>query len=237
MLNADSPAARHLDALSAESQPLARPTFERLLRAQGERARRQLAAAAERCGASHSFRVVRGAVGEELRQAAVESDLVAVGRAGWRRLSQRGLGSTPRALVDRPGGLLLVLPARARAPRSIGLLYDGGAAAPRALALALELARANALPLRVVVPLDLADLAAAEAEVGAALEAARLPARLERQPSADLASALAPVEERAASLVVLPRADSAEATLDLLEQLLVPVLIVGGSGADTETAR
>lgn len=102
-----------------------------------------------------SFRVLRGAVAEELLGAAQSAALMSLGRAG--RSRRRGLGSITQTLVEQAELPLLISDEGQGLQYPLTVLYTGSGAARRALALALRLA--GGLPGRVRVVLS----AAAEA--------------------------------------------------------------------------
>lgn len=136
---AELPFAREVRTLSAVTQRVSRQRIEAELRAQAARARRALVAAARQAQVPATFRVVRGHVPLEVLAAALEADLLTLGRVS-RPLSRRvHLGSTARMVVARaPRSVLLMQYTPARA-QSIMVTYDGSALARRALATAASL--------------------------------------------------------------------------------------------------
>lgn len=223
---AELPLARRLDPLSAAPLPLERPALERTLRAQAERARRRLAAVASRAGAAWSFRVARGAVESEILAAADPGDVVAVGRVGWGRAHGAGVGRTVRALLGSCPEALLVLPPKPVPISAVAVLLEGGEGAA-ALRLAADLAAARRWPLRVLLPLDIPDLAAMEEEVGRELRDRGIAVELHRLARGGLGSELAR-GERSRALLVVARAGAGEPRdlAALLEGLDTPVLLV-----------
>lgn len=116
--------------------------MERQLRAQAERARRALEAAAERVHIHWSFRVVRGQVVAEVLAASPEADLLVLRQqVGGRLPPTGGAQRIPRA-------------------RPVAALFDGSEGALRALTTAIHIARAEGRDLAVL-------LAAPDAEGGA----------------------------------------------------------------------
>jgi len=114
-------------------------TIERKLRARAALLRRELEDLATEHKVPSSFRVLRGPIDRELLTAAVEADLLALGRMGHSLAHRPRLGSTAQMAVARaPSAVLLVKADVENGP--IIVLYDGSAAGRRALALAAELA-------------------------------------------------------------------------------------------------
>lgn len=113
--------------------------IERQLQAQAGRARQTLAATAERAQVQWSFQVTRGQIASELLAAAVDADLVILGKTGWS--GQRHLGSTARRVVSQVRGPALILQQGARLGFPMLVLYDGSRAAHKALVAAVQLAR------------------------------------------------------------------------------------------------
>lgn len=219
------PVASQIDALSAERRSLELGPLERGLRAQAERARRGLAAAARRTGAAWTFAVRRGGVDEQILGGLDPQDLLAVGRVGWR--GGRALGATARTMLARgPAGVLL-LPGAPAPIGAVAVLFDGGEPALAALALAARLASALARPLRLLVPLELPDPAEVERRAGDALAGLEVAVETRRVPRDGLGPALA-VAGRRCALLVLPAdaADAAAAALRLVEALDTPVLVL-----------
>ena len=222
---AGHPWAAQIDALSAERRTLDRDRLELDLRAQAERARRRLEAAARRRGATWNFAVRRGGVDEEILGGLEPGDLVAMGRVGWG--GGRALGGTARALLARgPGGVLL-LP---RSPAPIGAiaaLCDGGAAALAALEVAAQLAASLAQPLRLLIPLELADPAAVERVAGEVLAGIPIAVEIRRVAHDGLPDAIS-LPSRGSVLLVLPAGFAAdeERAVRLVEALETPILVL-----------
>jgi nucleotide-binding universal stress UspA family protein len=133
---AELPAARVLGSFSGRPLPLERCRLERELRAEAVRAREALAAVAERGMLRWSFRVARGTVAPEILLAASEAGLVVVGKAGR---SMGRLGSTARAVAASARGPAAIVGSESPRGGDVVVLYDGSAAAERALALAARL--------------------------------------------------------------------------------------------------
>ena len=114
-------------------------TIERNLRARAAILRRELEDLATEHKVPSTFRVLRGPIDRELLTAAVETDLLAMGRLGHSLAHRARLGSTAQTAVERAASAVLLVKADVENGPII-VLYDGSAAGQRALALAAELA-------------------------------------------------------------------------------------------------
>jgi nucleotide-binding universal stress UspA family protein len=120
---------------------LDRTRMERQLRAQAERARRALAAACEREQIQWSFRVARGDVAAEVLEAALEADLLSLGKASRPIIQRERTGSTARAVATQAPRSVLLLSRDADIRPPVVALYDGSPIAQQALLMAAHLAR------------------------------------------------------------------------------------------------
>jgi len=114
-------------------------TIERKLRARAAILRRELEELAREHKVPSTFRVLRGPIDRELMAAAVETDLLALGRLGHSLAHRARLGSTAQTAVSRAASAVLLVKADVE-DGPIIVLYDGSAAGQRALALAAQLA-------------------------------------------------------------------------------------------------
>jgi len=140
------PFAREAGVAFAPARRMASADMERALRAQAARAQRALEQAAARVSVRCTFRVERGPVAATLLAAAAAADLVAVGLSA--RPAARG-GRTARVLAAEAPRHTLVLPHGETLRAPVIVIYDGTAAATRALTLAATLAQAEQWPLIV----------------------------------------------------------------------------------------
>lgn len=145
------PFAREVSFLPVSERPLDSPSMERALRLQAERVRQALADVAWRRQLRWSFRVVRGQVAAELLTAALEVDLLALGRASWTSTRRVQLGATAREVVAQAPRPVLLLQHGHAICQPMQLVYDGSAAARRALATASRLASATGGDLTVML--------------------------------------------------------------------------------------
>lgn len=136
---AELPFAREIRYGETQSRAVERDELERSLRARATILRHALETLAAEHQIRSTFRVVRGAVDSELITAALETDLLALGRLGHSIARRVRLGSAARAAVARAASaVLLVKPGVEGGP--ILVLYDGSPASVRALRIAAGVA-------------------------------------------------------------------------------------------------
>lgn len=212
------------------SRPLDSGRMEQELKLQAAQARRALVAAAERREVSWSFRVVRGQVTPEVLAAALEADLLTLGRAS-RSLTRRvRLGSTARAALYETRGSVLLVQQGLGDHHPVVVTYDGSALADQALQVAADMARANGGSLLVL--LIAGEAAVAERlgeEVAGRLRPMNVKVEYRRLPRADAARVTEAVRlERGGALVLGGESTlwPAEVVQVLLDELDCPVLLV-----------
>jgi nucleotide-binding universal stress UspA family protein len=128
-----------------------RDSMERDLQLQASQARRVLARAATRAELRWSFQVVRGEVKSEILKAALEADLLTLGRVSRSHLSRPALGSTARAVIESgPGFVILGGPSKA-VDQPMMVTFDGSRAGSLALVAAAKLAAMGETDLVVVL--------------------------------------------------------------------------------------
>lgn len=115
------------------------------LRALAAQAERELSEIAAKRHVRWSFRIARGSVAAELLAASLqaEADMLALGRFGRSLVPQTLLGSTARVAVKQAKGPVLLMRAGVDLEQPLLLIYDGTAAARRALVLASLLVGKN----------------------------------------------------------------------------------------------
>ncbi|OGI46628.1 MAG: hypothetical protein A2151_00720 [Candidatus Muproteobacteria bacterium RBG_16_65_34] len=135
------PFAQEVSAILAGARRLVAGDMERALRAQASRAQRALAEQAGRRQVRWSFRVMRGQVAAQMLEAALETDLLALGLAAVEVARRAPLGATVREVVRGATRPVLLLPPGAGPRPPVLVDYAGGARAARALDLARYLAQ------------------------------------------------------------------------------------------------
>jgi nucleotide-binding universal stress UspA family protein len=128
---ADLSFAKQVGFHSASAREFSRNQIEQELRAQANRAKRALAIASQKVRVRSTFKVVRGVIANELLQAAVDADLVIVGKASWTR--RRSLGSTTRTIIAQSRCQTLIIQQGTRLGMVVGLIYDGTDVSRKAL--------------------------------------------------------------------------------------------------------
>jgi len=210
-----APAARRLDPVG----------MELALRAQAERVRQRLEAAARQASVPWSFQVARGQVAAELLTRTHEVDVLILGRgaAGGR------LGSVARTVIVQAACSVLLHGGR-RVERPVVAVYDGSPLAARVLDLAMRLSRQDGHNLTVLlVPGEGVPAAVLREQVEGQLDAAGPETRVATLTRGDAGELVRAVRAQAGKLLVLPAsapalADTAQG--NLLEQLDCPVLLV-----------
>jgi nucleotide-binding universal stress UspA family protein len=139
---AQMPFAREVEYPSGSGRQIDPASMERMMKARASEARRSLEEAAQKAHVSCSFRVVRGGIVTELLAAALEADLLVLGRTSG-ELIRRRLGSTARGVMARAGKSLLVVQPDAVPGAPVVVVYGEDEAADRALTAAAHLAQAG----------------------------------------------------------------------------------------------
>ena len=145
------PFAREVRWTTASRQTLDEAEMERELQLRASQARRALIYAAEQAEAEWSFRVVRGMVSKEVIEAALDADLLSLGRASRTRASRVPLGSTAKAAAGKVEGAVLLARMGADLEQPIIVTYDGSPPAARALAAAARMSQTNGSNLIVLI--------------------------------------------------------------------------------------
>ena len=213
---AELPFAREVRFGLPAARPVQGEELLRGLRARAAVLRRELAELAEQNKVSSTFRVVRGAVAGELIAAALEADVLALGRMGHSLSRRARLGSTARAAIARAASaVLLVQPEADVGP--VLVLYDGSPGGGRALALAAEIGGEGG-ELRVLVWGPDESSAFARRQLAAhLLEARGCRAQYQHLAGGDPRRVLAWVNKQHGSLLIVP---AAEWPADVLATLL-----------------
>lgn len=151
------PFAKELRWPSSARRRLDEVRMQRELQLMASQARRALAKAAEEAEAEWTFRVVRGTVSEEVLNAAVEADLLSLGRAS-RPLTRRvRLGSTAQAVAVHASRSVLLARKGADLELPIAVTYDGSEVASRVIDAAVRMSHIHDNNLIVLVMAEQAD--------------------------------------------------------------------------------
>lgn len=145
------PFAKELRWPSSSRRLLDEGRMERELHLIATQARRALVTAAEKAEAEWTFRVVRGTVSEEVLNAALEADLLSLGRAS-RPLTRRvRLGSTAQAVALQAPHSVLLARKGADPEQPIVVTYDGSEAGARVIDAAVRMSQLNDSNLIILV--------------------------------------------------------------------------------------
>ena len=137
---AELPFCHEIRTYSSEAEHVDSAQFERSLKIQARAAEKSLQHIAGDFMVKHSFRVYRGVVPAEVIAAAVEADLLVLGRSGRSPTCRKGLGSTARkALADGKKPVLLIRPGFSANEWPVLVLFDGSEGSKHALEAALIL--------------------------------------------------------------------------------------------------
>ncbi|MBE9506531.1 MAG: universal stress protein [Chloroflexi bacterium] len=140
---AGAPAAREVSYPFVTAAKLDPARMERQLRAQATQARLALEAASERRQIRCSFRVVRGEVTAAVLAAALEVDLLSLGRVSRPLIRRKRLGSTALAAAVQGSCCVLLLQRGVGIKPPVVITYDSSPTARKALMIATHLAQKN----------------------------------------------------------------------------------------------
>lgn len=224
------PFAREMRAPSARHKSIDSDEMEHELRLQASQARRALESVAVRFGVSWSFHTVRGQVTATLLAAALEADMLAMGRVSRPFSSRSRLGSTARAAMTKMDRSLLLMPHGSNLSYPILVTYDGSAAAGKALEAAARMARVGGNHLTVLLLSDtLEEVESLRREVTEQLQERGPDAQLDWMPQATV-DKLVEITQSVQDCVVVLGGDNpllrADAIQELLDATDCPVMLV-----------
>ena len=224
------PFAHEVRSPSAVRQPMSSDKMEQEMRLQASQARRALREAAERVQAKWRFQTVRGQVTASVLTAALEADLLAMGRVSRPLSSQSHLGSTARAVSVQTKGSVLLMQQGSDLSYPVLVTYDGTPAARQALATAALMAKASGDNLTVLLLGDSAEaVSPLREEVSDWLEKQNLPVRTLWLPQASVENLAALIQAVDDCVLVLGGENpllEADAIQELLDTTDCPVLLV-----------
>jgi nucleotide-binding universal stress UspA family protein len=203
--------------------------MEAALRLQASQARQALEAAASRARAQWSFQIVRGQVTASILAAALEADLLAMGRIGRPISSRSHLGSSARAAMGGTGGSVLVMKQGGHLHYPVLVTFDGSAAARQALKAAAQLSQASGDNLNVLLLGKVEERPDLEQEAAALLE--KMGVNISFHGMADMSVAkLVAMIETADDCVLVLGGDNPLLEADNIQELLdrtdCPVMLV-----------
>jgi len=195
---------------------------------QARRARQALAAVANRAQVRWTFSVRRGQIASELLTAALDADLVILGKTGW---SERGrLGSTVLTVLAQGHGPTMILQRGAQLRLPMLVLYDGSRVAQQALAVAAQLAQTKEDSVIVLLLADTMEAAETLREKASEWLGDRgMAVRYRWLSKADAPKLCQMVQQEASGLLVFHRDTPSlqgEELITLLNEIRCPVLLV-----------
>jgi nucleotide-binding universal stress UspA family protein len=223
------PFASEVRSPSAASKRVSSHEMEAALRLQASQARQALEAAASRARAQWSFQIVRGQVTASILAAALEADLLAMGRIGRPISSRSHLGSSARAAMGGTGGSVLVMKQGGHLHYPVLVTFDGSAAARQALKAAAQLSQASGDNLNVLLLGKVEERPDLEQEAAALLE--KMGVNISFHGMADMSVAkLVAMIETADDCVLVLGGDNPLLEADNIQELLdrtdCPVMLV-----------
>ncbi|ABB23185.1 universal stress protein [Pelodictyon luteolum] len=163
---AELPFSSEIRPYSHEPRAIEPAELERAVRLQAEKAEAALLSAIGNSTLRHSFSIRRGLVPEEVVEAALECDLLVLGRSGKSPTCRRGLGSTAqKALVEGKKPMLFMRHGVSATKGPFITLYDGSEGAEKALQAALFLTPEGALLHVLILEADPEEAARMEASI------------------------------------------------------------------------
>jgi nucleotide-binding universal stress UspA family protein len=227
---AELPFAREIVMFSPVGRQIRLEQLHWELRAHSERMRRALASAAAARKVPWEFKVARGLVVAEVLAAAMESDLMIVGRKTWTHAGARRLGSTVRMILTQGQGMTLIIQEHVGWSTPVSLVFDGSELSFKALNVAAHLAQTREGRLSVfIVASDREAARTMQERVFSLLANLRLDAdfRLLINPSVNTLAWL--VQTHGSGPVVLPCSGDfleGEGLCSLVSEVTNPVLLV-----------
>ncbi|MCX6178081.1 MAG: universal stress protein [Chlorobiales bacterium] len=137
---AELPFCHEVRMYSSETEKFDFSRLERSLKLQAKAAADALQRIAGQFMVNYSFRVYRGIVPAEVILAALDADLLVLGRSGRSPTCRKGLGSTAKkALAEGKKPVLFIQPGFSAREWTILVLYDGSEGSKQALEAALDM--------------------------------------------------------------------------------------------------
>ncbi len=225
---AELPFARRIGFYSTSQHRFDRLDIEQEMRALANQARRALVTVAERAHLRAIFRVMRGAIADELLQAAQESDLIILGKSGWSR--RRRVGSTTREMISQSTRHVMVLQQAYQERPLLGVIIDPTPEAEIALDAAALLMRGREGYLTVILLTSgIEEARTLQAETARWLQNHGLQARFRWLVGIDRGRLAALARSEGFGALVLYAGSpslSGEQLESFLEQVDIPVLLV-----------
>ncbi len=225
---AQMPFAREIHMTTARLRALTGEDMSQAMRLQAARARRALQEAAKRAQVESEFQIMRGLVPASVVAAAVDADLLILGRFS-RSVSRRRLGSTAKAALAQARRTILLTRQRLAIDRSVLVTFDDTDLSWRALRKAAALSHPNYPLMVLLLTPTLAEAEKWRAEVSVWLEERNQQANFRQLTEATMPRLLHVVQAENCDLLImgserLPVA--AETAVSLLNQLDCSLMLV-----------
>jgi nucleotide-binding universal stress UspA family protein len=218
--------AREVGYYSANLHPFDSPLIELQLRARARSVQRAMENLGKRANLRWSFRTARGFIPVELLAAALEVDLIILGKSGWS--GRRRIGSTARVLVLESQRQTLILQRRVRLGTPVVVAYDGSTAAKKALAAARLVWSEGINFIVLLLAKEPEQAERLKAEASQYLEENEIEARFSWQPNLDAARIARFTQLEGCGILVLPATSekiSNEAVITVLGETDCAVLL------------
>ncbi len=229
---AELPFCQEIHIHTARSEPLDTLKLERLLRLQAKEAYDLFRETALRFGLPYTFRTLRGPVPSEVLTAALESDLLALGRSGRTPVCRKGLGSTAKKAVEEATTNILLAHSGVKPDGPILVVFDGSRGSIRSLETACSIASAkNTLHIFLITNTESASLRLRE-ETLSIIGDWKEKAELHVLPWTDSTMLAQCIHMTGPGLIVLSdssEAVSRETVYRLIDSTNYPVLLVKGT--------
>jgi nucleotide-binding universal stress UspA family protein len=226
---AQMPFAREVHLTTARFRTLTSTEMSAAMRVQAARIRRALRNATQQAGVRSEFRIVRGLVPTAVTAAAVNADLLILGRIS-RPLNRRiRLGSTARAALAQVSRSILLMRQHQATERSVLVTFDNTDLSWRALRKAVALSDPDyPLTLLLLTP-SLAEAKVWQAQIEVWLEERSWPANFRHLPQATMPRLLQVVQEEHCDLLIIGGERlpvSPDTAVSLLNQLDCSLMLV-----------
>jgi nucleotide-binding universal stress UspA family protein len=202
--SAEMPFAQEVGLTSGRLRRLDSQLVGRQLRGRAIQARQAMAAAAQRARVQWSFETASGQIVSRLLAAALDADILILGKAGWS--GQRRLGSHARAVVSQMTCTTLILQHGVHMEIPAIVLYDGSAATLRALAAAVRWVQVRGGPLVLLLLAEsLQNAQGLETDIASRLREQLPEVRYRWLSSADVATLCQAIHSEGGGVLVLHR--------------------------------
>ena len=226
---AELPFSHEIRIYTAQPEKIDLPELERSLRLQAKSAKEALQRIADEFMLEHSFRILRGMVPTEVITAALEADLLVLGRSGRSPSCKKGLGSTAKkALAEGKKPLLFMRPGFSAKEDPVLVLYDGSEGSRHALSAALGLLHSGVTLNVLIVEADPAKSMEMQRELSEKVVLPDSVIEYHHLPPTDAKSLARYIRMADSGMLVLsdrmklPR----EAVHELIEEIDYPILLV-----------